>query len=172
MLIYIGIGVGSFVLGALACYVFILWSLGDHCGPGICVECSLEAAEASVVKDSAIKVIVRTKLRNLDACFVNAGGNGVFRADGSPAPHRTGVGLSFRCPCGQHDEWDRIYVGFSNPIDGGPALESNAPRWYRTGDTIDTITLQPSIQRLRTPDGRGCRWHGYVTNGEAHGTES
>lgn len=108
----------------------------------------------------------RTKLRDLDARFVGAGGEGVFKADGSPAPKRKGVGLSFKCPCGKtHDEYDRVYVGFENPIDGGPTLDGRAPKWHRTGETIDDITLTPSIQRM---DPGGCRWHGFVTNGEAH----
>lgn len=110
---------------------------------------------------------MRTKLRDLDAQFVGAGGDGVFRADGTPAPKRSGIGLSFKCPCGKHDEYDRVFVTFSNPLDGGPAHDDNGrvPTWDRTGDTIDTITLKPSIQRM---DPGGCRWHGFVTNGEAH----
>lgn len=109
---------------------------------------------------------MRTKLSDLDAKFVGAGGDGVWNADGSPAPLRSGVGLVFKCPCGQkHDEYDRVYVGFENPIDGGPVLDGRAPKWQRTGDTIDTLTLKPSIQRM---DPGGCRWHGFVTNGEAH----
>ncbi len=110
---------------------------------------------------------MRTKLRDLDARFVGAGGSGVTNADGSPVPPRSGIGLSFKCPCGNHDEYDRVFVAFSNPLDGGPAIDYNGrvPTWDRIGDTIDTITLKPSIQRT---DQGGCRWHGFVTNGEAH----
>lgn len=109
---------------------------------------------------------MRAKLTDLDAKFVGAGGDGVFNADGSPAPRRTGVGLVFKCPCGApHDEYDRVFVAFANPLDGGPVLEASHPAWQRTGETIDTLTLQPSIQRM---DPGGCKWHGYVTNGEAH----
>jgi hypothetical protein len=50
----------------------------------------------------------------------------------------------------------------TNPLDGGPAIEPDRPHWQRTGDTFDAMTLTPSIQRLG-----GCRWHGYITNGEA-----
>jgi hypothetical protein len=91
-----------------------------------------------------------------------------------PAPARRGVGLSFLCPCatctpkrkGSVDEdfHLRVFVGFANPIDGGPAHDSRpGAQWQRTGDTFETITLRPSI--LSTPP-HGCGWHGYVTAGE------
>lgn len=104
------------------------------------------------------------KLKDLDAHFVGAGGEGITNADGSPAPERTGVGLQFKCPCGgKHHEYDMVYVAFSNPLDGGPPFKNpNQPTWHRTGDTIETLTLTPSIQRM-DPD--GCRWHGFVRNG-------
>lgn len=110
---------------------------------------------------------MRAKLRDLDAQIIGAGGTGVFDADGSPAELRTGVGLMFKCPCGAaHDEYDRVFVAFANPIDGKPpVINAKQPTWNRTGETIDDITLTPSIQRM---DPGGCRWHGYVTNGEAH----
>ncbi len=97
---------------------------------------------------------MRAKLKDLQARFVGAGGDGVFLADGSPAPKRTGVGLLFKCPCGKpHDEYDLVCVMFANPLDGGPSLqEGTRPKWQRTGDTIDTITLTPSILRTN-PDG-------------------
>ncbi len=102
------------------------------------------------------------KLRDLDARFVGAGGDGVFNADGTPAKERHGVGLSFKCPCGgEHHEYDQVFVAFANPLDGGPPF-GNGPKWQRTGDTIDDITLSPSIQRM---DPGGCRWHGFVRNG-------
>lgn len=35
-------------------------------------------------------------------------------------------------------------------------------RWHATGDSLDTLSLTPSIQL-----NGGCGWHGYVTNGSA-----
>lgn len=101
------------------------------------------------------------RLTDLEPQWVGAGGEGVSNADGTPAPERHGVGLSFKCPCGQHDEWDRVYVGFANPIDGGPAFESGSPKWQRTGDTFETLQLSPSIQRHQIGK-HGCTWHGYI----------
>lgn len=99
------------------------------------------------------------KLTELNARFMAAGGHGITEADGSPAPRREGVGVIFNCPCGCPDE---VYVDFANPLDGGPPLKNLRHAWERTGDTIETLTLRPSIQRVG-----GCAWHGYVTNGEA-----
>lgn len=99
------------------------------------------------------------KLTDLNPTFYSAGGEGITRADGTPAPERRGVGLGFDCPCGNPDEEHRCYIPFANPLDGGPAVERG---WQRTGDTFETLTLTPSIQRMD-----GCRWHGFITDGEA-----
>lgn len=94
--------------------------------------------------------------------WMGAGGAGVFRADGSPAPERHGVGVIFDCPCGNADENHQLYVPFANPLDGGP--QHDAQGWQRTGDTFETLTLSPSI--LRSIAKGGCGWHGFITQGE------
>lgn len=71
---------------------------------------------------------------------------------------RSGMGISFQMPDCEH----RITAWFKNPLDGGtPINEPDRPRclWQRTGDTFDTLTLEPSIDA--SPD-----WHGWVRNGE------
>jgi hypothetical protein len=138
------------------------------------------------------------RLSGLQPRFVGAGGSGVYQMSGLPcpqckgehsetcnpcfgsgkeylpAPVRTGVGLSFLCPCatctpkrtGDRDKdfHLRVYVGFRNPLDGGPPVDPrDGAQWERTGDTFDTLTLWPSI--LSNPP-HGCGWHGYVTNGD------
>lgn len=70
---------------------------------------------------------------------------------------RVGLGVTFDCPCGCGD---KIGVPFENPVDGGPPEHPRG--WQRTGDTIETLTLTPSIQRIGD-----CAWHGWITNGEA-----
>lgn len=99
------------------------------------------------------------KLTELQPQFLNSGGDGIYLADGSPAPLRTGVGVMFLCPCGNHDENHQLYVPFANPIDGGAPLPGKG--WQRTGDTFETLTLTPSVLRIG-----GCGWHGFITNGE------
>jgi hypothetical protein len=104
------------------------------------------------------------KLTDLNPQFLGAGGEGVFNADGTPAPERTGAGLRFDCPCGNcKDEWERVFVRFKNPLDGGPPV-GGEPLWTRTGETFENLTLTPSI--LRSKERGGCGWHGFVTNGE------
>ena len=104
------------------------------------------------------------KLTDLNARFIGAGGEGVTKADGSPSPERTGVGIIFDCPCGCGDE---TLAQFDNPLDGKPKLEGRHPTWKRTGDTIETLTLRPSIKR--TKNASECGWHGFITDGEAVG---
>lgn len=92
-----------------------------------------------------------------------------------PAPERHGVGVSFLCPCPTctpqrtgdraKDFHLRVFVGFRNPLDGGPPHDSReAAQWERTGETFDTLTLRPSI--LSAAEKGGCGFHGFVTNGE------
>lgn len=102
------------------------------------------------------------RLTDMNPQFVGAGGAGIFRADGTQATPRTGVGLAFDCPCGKCGI--RCYVDFTNPLDGGPTLVPDRSHWQRTGDTFETLTLTPSI--LRNPSKGGCGWHGYIRAGE------
>lgn len=87
-----------------------------------------------------------------------------------PAPLREKIGLSFLCPCAEctsqrtgdpdKDFHLRVFVAFTNPVDGGPPIEPNRPHWHRRGETFDDLVLQPSI--LSVPGKGGCGWHGYV----------
>lgn len=90
-----------------------------------------------------------TKLVEADAAFYNS-------FDGE----RKGLGLVFECPI--HEDCN-IGVQFSNPIGGGDAEETGRPAWRRTGETIEKLTLSPSI---RVNGGAtGCEWHGFIKNG-------
>lgn len=128
------------------------------------------------------------RLAELNPRFMNSGGEGVSQKSdrlclacngenagdcrachGSgfeyePAPLRTGVGVIFRCPCGNADDAHECYVPFTNPLDGGPSRERG---WLRVGDTFDTLTLTPSILRSRALG--GCGWHGFIVNGDVTG---
>lgn len=104
------------------------------------------------------------KLTDLNPSFVNAGGEGIFQIDGQPSTRRVGIGLMFTCPCGQCDEDHDCYVDFANPLDGGPRHVADGPAWTRTGDSFETLTLTPSIHRVKEKG--GCGWHGFITNGE------
>lgn len=91
---------------------------------------------------------------------------------------RHGMGISFLCPVhgGNGANGMACYLGvwFENPVDGGPAYKpgepfqrrtryncftAGEPLWRRTGETFDTLTLEPSI------DAEG-HWHGYIRAGE------
>ncbi len=98
------------------------------------------------------------KLTDLDPRWVGAGGPGLYDKDMNPDPQRTGVGLSFDCPCGTCGQ--RAYLGLENPVDGGAVVEPGHAKWTRTGDDFGTLTLRPSILRHG-----GCAWHGFLTDG-------
>jgi Family of unknown function (DUF6527) len=104
------------------------------------------------------------RLTDLNPQFLNAGGEHCYTRDAEtgallPAPERKGVGVVFDCPCGNHDEEHRCFVPFKIAIDGMPSGEPKG--WQRTGDTFETLTLEPSILRIG-----GCGWHGWIRNGE------
>jgi len=116
------------------------------------------------------------KLTELNPQWVGAGGEGIYNADGTKAQKRTGVGISFYCPCPDctskrignedHDFYYRVFVAFENPVDGGPAHDPRPnQQWKRVGEDFAALTLTPSIQRHRIGED-GCTWHGYITNGE------
>lgn len=98
------------------------------------------------------------KLTDLNPQWIGSGGEGVTDSNGNPVPAREGVGMIFDCPCGCGVQ---CYVGFANPLDGGPAIDQR-PRWNRVGDSFDTLTLKPSIHRI----GDSCGWHGFITDGK------
>jgi hypothetical protein len=100
------------------------------------------------------------KLTDLNPHWLGHGGEGVTNKDGKPIPYRHGIGISFDCPCGQGD---RVAIMFENPLDCGARLEGRHAYWRRDGATFEDLTLSPSIQRA---DPGGCRWHGFVSNGE------
>jgi hypothetical protein len=102
------------------------------------------------------------RLTELNPRWVGKGGEGVFRTNAQgelePAPRREGVGIIMACPCRGAD-CPSLYVPFDRPLDGGPPIDAH--NWTRTGDTFETLSLTPSIQRIG-----GCGWHGFITNGE------
>jgi hypothetical protein len=96
-------------------------------------------------------------------------------------------GVMFQCPAcavglerGEEIDGERvrrfvrgahyIIVWFANPTEAPVVPTSsypgNAYRWTASGDTLDTLSLTPSIN-LDTGRDLGCKWHGYVTNGDA-----
>ena len=102
------------------------------------------------------------RLSELNPEFVDAGGPGVLGADGAVLPRRTGVMLAFDCPvCGPEKgaKHGGIMCYLSPAIDGTPYV-GEGPKWTRTGDTFDTLTLSPSILN------RTCGAHFYIRNGE------
>lgn len=98
------------------------------------------------------------KLTDLNPRWVGHGGEGIRDREGNAVPERTRIAVAFDCPCGCGT---RCMIPFTNPPDGGPALHSTT--WDREGETFESLTLRPSILRA-DPD--GCRWHGFITNGE------
>lgn len=69
----------------------------------------------------------------------------------------------FDCPCGDSDENHRCCIPFTPALDGAPYL-AGGTAWSRTGETLVDLTLSPSILRVE-----GCKWHGWIRNGEVIG---
>lgn len=98
------------------------------------------------------------RLTDLNPRWIGAGGEGVSDANGNPIPERHGVAIGFDCPCGSDS---RVCIMFNNPLDGKGPFDTTRDLWNRTGETFETLSITPSIQRRDC-----CRWHGFVTNGE------
>lgn len=75
---------------------------------------------------------------------------------------RHGMAVTFFCPCCRGTEREtRLGVWFANPIDQGPPTDDAKHLWQRSGDSFDTLTLQPSVDASQYG-----HWHGFITNGE------
>ena len=87
---------------------------------------------------------------------------------GLPGPIYDGV--SFDCP---HCRVQRLAITFSPPIDPNGLWPRIVQPTYaginvwrrRSGDTFDTLTINPSINVNFRIDVAG-HWHGFITNGE------
>jgi hypothetical protein len=76
---------------------------------------------------------------------------------------RHGMGISLLCPLCRTEN---VSVPFANPIDGGAPAEGKGTLWDRTGETIETLTLHPSINAEGCCS-NGCPgWHGWIKAGE------
>lgn len=91
-----------------------------------------------------------TRLAALNATLVDSHGHLV-----------RGVGVLMDCPCGADPADHRLCVPFTVAVDGQP-WGRNTRCWERTGDTIDTLTLSPSVQAATS-----CQWHGWIRDGAA-----
>jgi Family of unknown function (DUF6527) len=94
------------------------------------------------------------KLTDLNPQWTQAGYGGTTRGR---------AGLWFDCPgacCATSLGKQRIHVPFRNPGDGGPDIPGD-PRWQRTGDTFETMSLTPSVDASKFG-----HWHGFISGGE------
>jgi len=108
------------------------------------------------------------RLRDLDGGLYRYPGNNLF----VPVKARAKAdSVMFLCPlCFEKNKGKRgthsvrvDFVGGRVPDDVCIKNEEGKPvRWTAVGTTIDDLTLTPSIQILH-----GCKWHGFVTKGDA-----
>lgn len=90
----------------------------------------------------------------------------------NPPPEDEGkrwyIAISFDCP---HCRSQRIVVYFEPEIDDGYSWKFSTwehfanrghegPRWHRTGETFEDITLTPSVDVSQM-----AHWHGFIENG-------
>ncbi len=87
------------------------------------------------------------RLVDLNPRFIGAGGPGHLDGEtGEEIPERTGVGMSFDCPCGCGA---RPGVMFENPVDGGEAWErAEVATNRRVVRNDDAAPVDPARRRL------------------------
>ena len=96
------------------------------------------------------------RLTSLDAIFVRWTADGIQKIGSSTLGSN---GVMFRCPVSGHGHM--VIVWFLNPIgcETAPSHAYPTSRWQRIGETLDTLTLAPSID---IPGD----WHGFVLSGD------
>ena len=101
------------------------------------------------------------KLRDLEARLLNKENTWVESVGDACA-------ILFLCPVCFHKTGHSIKVYFANRgVDPG---RKPFPRWKASGNTIDDLTLEPSIwinKDLPLEIKDACRWHGWIKKGEA-----
>lgn len=65
--------------------------------------------------------------------------------------------LRFNCPACAVQHWISI------PFNKAGQLDLGSPIWEKTGNTVEGITITPSIDGTALGE---CKFHGHVTNGE------
>lgn len=112
------------------------------------------------------------KLTDCDASFY-----------GSTSEGRTGLGVVFDCPLCVKAGLPRqrsasLAIAFDKPLDGGEPEKGWTDRkgvyhpkllWNRVGETLETLTLAPSIDASSHTHDHGAGWHGHVTVGQVVG---
>lgn len=116
------------------------------------------------------------KLTDLEATFVGRYHAGTGPADPTSYFQLDSVdgaqGVLFVCPkCQKHS----VMCWFTNPRNAPVVPDTAFPRpgrWLFSGDTLDALTLSPSVD-LSKIDAENpahpsrCYWHGFVTSGQA-----
>jgi hypothetical protein len=110
------------------------------------------------------------KLTDLDATFIRSIDE---RTNQMYVSMSEAQGVQFQCPlCAkgkpvEEENGERFVRGVHYVLCWFPNAPSNRqplPRWTPSGTGLHDLTLQPSIQILGD---EGCKWHGFVTNGNA-----
>ena len=100
------------------------------------------------------------RLSALDAKFY-----GAWAPEGQAG--RRGIGVGFNCPLIASGARDKcgcggaVHVPFKVALDGSRTENPRGHEWDRTGDTIETLTLSPSVDGSEF----GC-FHGWIRDGE------
>lgn len=130
------------------------------------------------------------KLRDLNARFIYGAHAGGSRLSEDETVDKM-QGVMFQCPkCAKGKQRGKegrlgfaigahyVRVFFANPRNApvAPLEADDNPRWTMSGSTIDDLTLSPSVNldidhdrngNFIPVEQRGCRWHGYVKDGDA-----
>jgi hypothetical protein len=102
------------------------------------------------------------KLRDLDASFVALGADGsITRLPGVQGAHA----IWFDCPCGRHSNLIAFEPTVGTVPTSAGGLSRNGGRWKRDGETLDDLTLAPSID-VNSSGKNGSCWHGFIRKGE------
>lgn len=77
--------------------------------------------------------------------------------------YRYGCALEIDCPT--HGDGHRLTLEFANPCDGEPPRPGRLRYYYRTGESLEDLTLQRVGRDWDMVDIEG-HWSGYIVDGD------
>ncbi len=103
--------------------------------------------------------------RSLFALNARFGQEGALTSPGAKQFKSLRYGTHLELDCPRHGLAHRVVLPFLNPQDGEPPVPNRPRYYYRTGSSLEDLTLERAGRDDGIVEVEGC-WRGYVLEGE------